>query len=154
MFTVWRAKGFTSRLQARFSLTKRNVIVESVQATNSLLLNLILQYTNMRMDCLNWPAINIGKEIYHPISCQKDIIKEQYTEQHPRWYEEKLIVIIVQYQLHEKSYQKPPGEKMINTTLKSPNRMASVRCFAPIPSNNDGDILNEIRRRRAIISRI
>ena len=72
MFTVWRKKG----LRARFNKTERNDMVESIQATTGLLLNLTLRHTNMKTDCLNWSTINIGKELYHPIFHNEKIMKE------------------------------------------------------------------------------
>ena len=97
MFTVWRhsKKGFISGLRARFNKTERNDMIESIEAITGLLLNFTLQYTNVRTDCLNWPTINIGKEIYHPILRQKEIMKElekrRYTQPDP-WYFETEIV--------------------------------------------------------------
>ena len=63
-------------------------MVESIQTINVLLLNLIQirMDTRMRTDCLNWPTIKSGKNIYHPILRQKEIITEQHTGQDPMWF--------------------------------------------------------------------
>ena len=55
---------------------KRNDMVESIQVITRLLLNLSLQHTNMRMDCLNWPTIHVSKEIYHPNLNGEEIMQE------------------------------------------------------------------------------
>ena len=148
MFTVWRdsKKGFISGLRARFNKMGRNDMIESIEAITGLLLNLTLQYTNMRTDCLNWPTINIGKEIYHPILHQKEIMKElerRYTEQDPH----RFTTGIVHYNCAVTSTGKilsrtPLKDDQHGLKITKPNWECSM--FCTIPSENDDDILNEI----------
>ena len=147
MFTVWREseRGFISRVRARWNETKRNIMVESIQAINELLLNLTLQHTNMRTDSLNWPTINTGREVYKPILRQKEIMKERemkrYTEQYPM----RRLENVIEYN----NCAVTSTGKILSITLKNdglkitkPNGQCSS--FYTIPSENDSEIVNEI----------
>ena len=87
MFTVWQQskKRFTSRFRAR--RTESIDTVESIQAINALLFDITLQYTNTKMAAFNWPTVNIGKAIHHPILHNEEIMTElricRYTKQVP-----------------------------------------------------------------------
>ena len=140
MFTVWREKRITSRLRARLTQRNRNVTVESIQAITGLLLNLTLQHTNMRTDCLNWPTINIGKEIYHPVQHQKEIMKKQYVQQDPWWFETEIIYRHCAVTSTEKILSKT----LSKDSLKISNPKWKCSMFCTIPSENNGDILNII----------
>ena len=145
MFTVWRQskKGFISRFRARFNRTERNDMVESIQAITGSLLNLILQYTNMRTHCSNWPTIKIGKDIYHPILDNEEMMKEQYTKADLCEFETP----IVSYGCAVTSTGKilsiaPFYDAQKDIKINKPNGESSV--FYTIPSDNDDDILNKI----------
>ena len=149
MFTVWQEKGFTSRLRARFNQTKRKVMVESIQAINEFLLNLTLQYTKMKMGVLNWPIINISKGIYYPILGNKEIMKKleqrRYREQVP-WISQH------HGQTIYGNCAVTSTGKILSETLSQNNQPdlkiteTNGECliFCTIPSDKDGDILNEI----------
>ena len=149
LFTVWREKGFTSRLRARFNQTERNDMVESIQAINGLLFNLTVQYTNIKMDAFNWPAIKVGKAIYHPILHDEEIMEKsevwQYTEQIPWiWRSQTNIkyyncAITSTGKILSKTMSK---DNQPGLEIAKPNGECSM--FCTIPSVNDGDILNEI----------
>ena len=144
-FTVWREKGFTSRLRARFNQTERNDMVESIQAINELLFNLTIQYTNIKMGAFNWPTINMGKEIYHPILHDAEIM----TKSEERRYT-KHVAWIWRSQTNIRSY-----DCAITSTGKilsidqhglKITKHANGECsiFYTILSGNDRDILNKI----------
>ena len=82
LFIVWRERGLTSRLRARFNQTKRNAMVGSIQTINGLLLSLTVKFAKIKMSYLSWPTINIGNRIYHPILDNKEIMKELETKQY------------------------------------------------------------------------
>ena len=145
LFTVWREKGFTSRLRARFNQTERNNMVESIQAINGLLFNLTLQHTNIKMGAFNWPTINIGKEIYHPILHDPDIMKEsvegRYTKQVPWIWRPQTRI-----EYYSRDAITTTGKILSNNQhglkIAKPNGECSM--FCTISLENDEDILNEI----------
>ena len=148
MFTVWREKGFTSRLRARFNQTERNDVVASIQLVNGMLLNLTLEFTNKKMGCLSWPMINIGKEIYHPILHNEKIVKElekKGTTGQVPWMRQ------FHTNINEDCAVTSKG-KILSTTsskddqhgLKITKSNGDCSVFCTIPSENDGDILNKI----------
>ena len=147
LFTVWRhsKKGFISGLRARFNKTERNDMVELIEAITGLLLNLTLQHTNMRTDCLNWPTINIGKEIYHPILRQKEIMKElerkRYTQPDPWCFEAEIVCNNCAVTSTGKILSKI-SSKDDQLKITKPHGECSI--FCTIPSGNDDDILNII----------
>ena len=145
MFTVWHQskKGLISRFRARFNRTERNDMVQSIQAITGSLLNLILQYTNMRTDYSNWPTIKIGKDIYHPILDNEEMMKEQYTKADLCKFETP----IVSYGCAVTSTRKilsiaPFYDAQKDIKINKPNGESST--FYTIPSDNDDDILNKI----------
>ena len=163
IFTVWRKKRFSSRLRARFNQVKRNDLVESIQAITGLLLHLTLQHTNMMTNCLNWPTINIGKEIYEPVKRQKEIMqqreKRKYTKakQDPwrfqtdaRFNDYDCAVTskgeILSTILHEDALLTSESGTLVPSKdrleITKPNGECSL--FCTIPSENDGDILNKV----------
>ncbi|CAB4013984.1 SH3 domain-binding 5-like, partial [Paramuricea clavata] len=117
MFSVWldSNKGITSRLRARFNQRKRNVIVNSIQMINALLIDLAMKFTNISMGCLNWPTIKIGKERYHPVLHNNTVLHNAVLQQ---------------------------NDKQFPWIRKLPLRIDDD-CFAL--TENDGDILNKIR---------
>ena len=146
MFTVWLEKGFISRLRARFNQTKRNAMVESIQAITIFLLNLILQYTKMRTDCLNWPTIKIGMQnIYHPILQNKEIVAEFSFCGGPiiRFYSDEIDYFGCAVTSKCKVLSKPRRkDSQHSLEITKPNGEFSL--FCTISSENDGDILNKI----------
>ena len=150
MFTVWRQskKGFISRFRARFNRTERNDMVESIQAITGSLLNLILQYTNMRTDSLNWPTIKTGKDIYHPILQNVEVMKEQYTKF-------KADLCLLKTPIDSDDCAVTSTGKILSRTsdvyhghcqegikITKPNGESSM--FYTIPSDNSDDILHTI----------
>ena len=145
MFTVWRERGFTSRLWARFNQMKRNDMVESIQAITRLLVNLSLQHTNMRTDCLNWPTIYIGKEIYHPILNDEEIMQEieerRYTDRVPWIWRSQTngCAITSTGKILSKTVSRDDQRGL---EIIKPNGSRSM--FCGIPAENDGGIFNLI----------
>ena len=151
MFTVWchSKKGFISGLRARFNKTERNDMIESIEAITGLLLNLTLQHTNMRTDCLDWPTINIGKEIHYPILRQKEMLKEQLKYQNTQQNSWRYKIENINHNCAVTS----TGKILSRTSWKDgqhglkitkPNGECSM--FCTIPSDNDGgDVFNKIR---------
>ena len=149
MFTVWRQskKGFISRFRARFNRTERNDMVESIQAITGSLLNLILQYTNMRTHCSNWPTIKIGKDIYHPILDNEEMMKEQYTKAHLCRFERPTVVsygcaVTGTGKILSRTSGYYIGEQN-GIKITEPNGECSM--LYTVPSDNEGDILNHMR---------
>ena len=147
MFTVLFGNLSRLGLPAPFNQTKRYVVVESVQAIARLLQYLILQYTNIKMAPFNWPTINIGREIYHPIFNNEEILIElgerRYADQLPWMWQcqtnDDIIGCAVtstgKILTFEEDYQKA-------IKISKPNGESSV--FCTIPSGNDDCISNKI----------
>ena len=147
MFTVWRQKGLTSWVRARFHRKERNVMVESIQAITELLLNLTLQHTNMRTDCLDWPTINTSKEIYRPVQRQKEIMKKseerRYTGQDLRCLQTEIVYRNCAVTSTGKILSKASNDfNQHGLQTTKPNGECSM--FCAIPLENDDDILNKI----------
>ena len=146
MFTVRHQskKGLISRFRARFNRTERNDMVESIQAISGSLLNLILQYTNMRTNCLNWPTIKIGKDIYHPILDNEEVMKKQYTKADLCLLKTPIDVdgcaVTSTGKILSKALEKY-GQESIK--ISKPNGECSM--FCTIPSGNDDHILKKKR---------
>ena len=145
MFTVWRKKG----LRARFNKTERNDKVESIEAITGLLLNLTLRHTNMKTDCLNWPTINIGKELYHPIFHNEKIMKEleerRFTREVPCIWKFQTTSIYSSCAVTSTGKilsTMGRGNDQPGLQITKPNGECST--FCTIPSDNDDDILNII----------
>ena len=148
MFTVWcqSKKGFISRFRASFNRTERNDMVESIQAITGSLLNLILQHTNMRTDSLNWPTIKIGKDIYHPILQNEKVMKEQYTKADPCMFKTPIVsygcAVTGTGKILSRTSDLYDGQ-LEGIKITEPNGECSM--FYTTPSDNEGDILNDIR---------
>ena len=146
MFTVWRQSktGFIPRFRARFNRTERNDMVESIQAINGSLLNLILQYPNMRTNCLNWPTIKIGKNIYHPILQNEETMKEQYTKADLCLFETPFVsygcAVTSTGKILSRTWDLYDSQQGIKIT--EPNGECSM--FYTILLDNDDDILHKI----------
>ena len=150
MFTVWREKRFTSRFRARFSQTKRNDTVKSIQAINKLLFDITLQYTNMERAAFNWPTISIGKAMYHPILHNEEIMIElgkcQYIKQVPWlwWFESERV--------HGNRAVTSTGEILSNAWSRKDDqhgieiirRNGECSMFCYVSSDNHGEIWNKI----------
>ena len=147
-FTVWRGKGFTSRLRALFSRTKRNAMVESIEAITGWLLNLILHNTNMRTDRFNWPTINTSEEIYHPILRQKERMKElqvrRYNEQDPRKFQTEIVYRDCAATSTGKILSRPRYEDDQDGGIKISKPNGECSKFCTIPSDNDGHISGKV----------
>ena len=144
MFSVWldSDKGITSRLRARFNQKKRNVIVDSIQIINALLIDLAMKFTNISMGCLNWPTIKIGKVIYHPVLHNNAVLKEieKNDMQFPWIWKLPVRIDDDCFALTGK------GEILsrFEDSLKLTRKNGECELFCTIPSENDGDILNKI----------
>ena len=150
MFSVWREKRFTSRFRARFSQTKRNDTVESIQAINILLFDITLQYTNMERAAFDWPTVSIGKAMYHPILHNEEIMIElgkcQYTKQAPWlwWFESERV--------HGNRAVTSTGEILSNAWSRKDDqhgieiikRNGECSMFCIFPSDNHCEIWNKI----------
>ena len=147
MFTVWHQskKGFISRFRARFNRTERNDMVESIQAITGSLLNLILQYPNMRTNCLNWPIIKIGKDIYHPILQNEEVMKEQYTKADVCMFKTPIVpcgcAVTSAGKILSGTSDLYDGQ-LEGIKITEPNGECSM--FYTVPSDNDDDILHKI----------
>ena len=146
MFTVWHQskKGFISRFRASFNRTERNDMVVSIQAITGLLLNLILQYTNMRTDALSWPTIKTGKDIYHPILQNEEVMKEQYTKADLCMFKTPIVpygcAVTSTGKILSRTSDLYDGQEGIKIT--EPNGESSM--FYTVPSDNNDDILDKI----------
>ena len=100
------------------------------------------------MGCLNWPTINIGKEIYHPILHNDEIVKQLEKKRQTRQF-----LWMRQFQTNiKKDCTITSGGKILSRTsreddqhglkITKPNGECSL--FYTIPSANDGHILNKI----------
>ena len=149
LFIVWRERGLTSCLRARFNQTKRNAMVGSIQTINGLLLNLTVKFTKIKMGYLSWPTINIGNRIYHPILDNKEIMKEletkQYTMQVPWFWRFRKTVNYYDCALTStEAILSRTSSKTYQHGLKITKPNGECSTFCTIPLENDCDILNEI----------
>ena len=123
-------------------------MVESIEAITGLLLHFILQYTNMRTDRLNWPAINTSKEIYHPILRQKQRMKElevrRYKEQDPRKFQTEIVYRDCAATSTGQILSRPRYEDDQDGGIKISKPNGECSKFCTIPSDNDGHILRKV----------
>ncbi|CAB4013983.1 Hypothetical predicted protein [Paramuricea clavata] len=148
MFSVWynSDKGITSRIRARFNKKKRDVNVDSIQMINALLIDLAMKFTNISMGCLNWPTIKIGKVIYHPVLHNNAVLKEiEKNDMQFPWICK--FPVDIDCSLYHGCALTGKGEILSTSEdgLKLTRRNGECELFCTIPSENDGDILNEIR---------
>ena len=149
-FAVCREKRFTSRFRALFNQTKRDDTVESIQAINALLFDITLQYTNTKMAAFNWPTVNIGKAIHHPILHNEEIMVElgncQYTKQVPWiwWFESKSVqgnrAVTSTGEILSNAWSRKDDQHGIEII----KRNGECSTFCSFPSDNHGKIWNKI----------
>jgi hypothetical protein len=147
MFFVWldSDKGITSRLRARFNQKKRNVIVDSIQMINALLIDLAMKFTNISMGCLNWPTIKIGKERYHPVLHNNTVLHNAVLQQNDKQFP---WIWKLPLRIDDDCFALTGKGEMLSRSedgLKLTRRNGECALFCTIPSENDEDILNKIR---------
>jgi hypothetical protein len=149
MFSVWydSGKGIASRLRARFNQKKRNVNVDSIQMINALLIDLAMKFTNISMGsgCLSWPTIKIGKEIYHPILNNNAVLGEREKNDMQFTWIWKLPERIDYHGCALTGNGEILSLRSNGISLTLTRRNGECELFCTIPSENDGDILNEAR---------
>ena len=145
IFTVWKKP---DSIRARRKQTERNEMVKSILAITESLLNLILQYTKLRMDCLSWPTINTGQEIYHPILHNEEIMNK-LDEEHCKT---RQIPWILKFSIgitHHVCAITSKGKILLRTCEEDSLEIKTSdgsSFFAPVFSENDGYTLKTICR--------
>ena len=81
-----------------FKKTSRAEIVETVTMVNLILADFITKFTKRRMAVFDWPLIQCGKKIIHPIHCQEESVRKlKRMEITPPWDNVRICQINIKY---------------------------------------------------------
>jgi hypothetical protein len=110
IFSVHVGTGIKSLFKSGFKRDSRAEIVETVTMINFIMADFISKFTTRRMAVFDWPMIECGKRVVHPIHCKEGSVPDlEEMEMTLPWD-----IVVAENQLPRKTYEL---EQFVRQTL-------------------------------------